>query len=268
MTTGSGSTGVPHVRAKLDVKLGDFSLKTSVPVPQGKTTVRYMLPLFRGIADAVVKAASEKSAGAGKPVSCRKGCSACCYQLVPVTEAEAYSIAALVESMPEERRKRVLFRFADTKGKLKDAALWDAISSIRTAGPEHFNLAMAYLRARVACPFLEEDACSIHADRPISCREYMVSSDPKWCWHSETGRVVPVEGVASVGDAVAATGTLPGEHPRRISLPLILEYVAGHAEPAGEKTGPVVLQEVLSRLAGVIREINQEAAAPRNELTI
>ncbi|MEZ5279133.1 MAG: hypothetical protein R2770_01565 [Acidimicrobiales bacterium] len=35
--------------------------------------------------------------------------------------------------------------------------------------------------ADVACPLLDDGVCSIRPDRPLACREYLVTSDPKHC---------------------------------------------------------------------------------------
>jgi Fe-S-cluster containining protein len=31
------------------------------------------------------------------------------------------------------------------------------------------------------CPFLEDESCSIHPDRPLVCREYLVTSPAELC---------------------------------------------------------------------------------------
>ena len=255
MSTGPEPGKIPHVQTKIELKLKDFSIKTTVSVPQGKTTVRYMLPLLRGMADAIVQATAQNSAAEGKPVSCRKGCSACCHHLVPLSEAEAYALAALIESMPEERRGRVKERLESLKGKLRELGLFDSITHLDKPGPELIQMALTYLTARLPCPFLEENACSIHADRPIACREFMVSSDPAHCWYPAGGRVASVHVPSPMDVAVAAASTTAGAHPRRIALPLILDYVVAHPEPEPDKTGPEVVQAVLRHLTGVNRPV-------------
>ena len=42
---------------------------------------------------------------------------------------------------------------------------------MRILGREYFQLG-------IPCPFLEEESCSIYHDRPITCREYLVTSPP------------------------------------------------------------------------------------------
>ena len=51
-----------------------------------------------------------------------------------------------------------------------------------------------YLGLELACPFLEDDACSIYAERPSACREYLVSSPKELCARplTEPVQAVPI----------------------------------------------------------------------------
>ena len=40
---------------------------------------------------------------------------------------------------------------------------------------------MEYFYENIACPFLEDESCSIHQDRPLGCREYLVTSPAENC---------------------------------------------------------------------------------------
>jgi len=43
------------------------------------------------------------------------------------------------------------------------------------------QLGVEYFAQHVACPFLEDESCSIHSDRPLACREYLVTSPALNC---------------------------------------------------------------------------------------
>ena len=52
------------------------------------------------------------------------------------------------------------------------------------ADPEllkHHQLSSQYFDLQIACPFLENESCSIHVDRPSICREYHVTSPAERC---------------------------------------------------------------------------------------
>ncbi|HEY4330425.1 MAG TPA: YkgJ family cysteine cluster protein, partial [Phycisphaerae bacterium] len=51
-----------------------------------------------------------------------------------------------------------------------------------------------YFDLRIACPFLENELCSIYTDRPLVCREYQVTSPVSHCQNldvSDIDSVVP-----------------------------------------------------------------------------
>jgi Fe-S-cluster containining protein len=45
----------------------------------------------------------------------------------------------------------------------------------------------------MACPFLENDSCSIYLDRPIRCREFLVTSDARYCAQLDPEKIDHIE---------------------------------------------------------------------------
>ena len=147
-------------------------------MPEGPVAVEDVLPVLQGLSSLFVERATTQAAAEGRAVSCRAGCGACCRQLVPVAAAEARALARLVEAMPEPRRSEVRRRFDQGLETLNALGVLDRLdqdpASRQAVGLDYFS-------AGVACPFLEDEACSIHPDRPLSCREYLVTSPPALC---------------------------------------------------------------------------------------
>jgi hypothetical protein len=54
------------------------------------------------------------------------------------------------------------------------------------------QMSIDYFHAGVPCPFLENESCSIHPIRPLSCREYIVTSPPELCKDPSINDVVGV----------------------------------------------------------------------------
>lgn len=128
--------------------------------------------------------------------SCRSGCGACCRQLVTISPGEALRIADLVDQMPPERGEMVRQKFSESESRLESAGMVEIakeLASPAISDERHYEIAQQYFRLGVACPFLEDESCSIHADRPAICREYHVSSPPKYCDDpfSESIAVIP-----------------------------------------------------------------------------
>jgi Fe-S-cluster containining protein len=167
--------------ATLRLKVGDLSIAHPITVPSGPVAATAVLPALQGLVNAVVGAAEM-----GKQISCRKGCGACCRQLVPISRTEGEGLLALVEAMPEDRRRAVRARFAAAEAAITRAGLAE-----RGARSDR-EMSVAYFALGVPCPFLEDESCSIHPDRPLVCREYLVTSPAELCAGPKQEGVTPV----------------------------------------------------------------------------
>src|SRR4030081_4043840 len=96
-----------HSTATLRLTVGTLRIAHPITVPNAPVPAAEIVPALQGLVNAVVEAAE-----AGHTVSCRKGCGACCRQLVPGSRTEGEALLALVEAMPQARRKAVRARFA------------------------------------------------------------------------------------------------------------------------------------------------------------
>ncbi len=108
----------------------------------------------------------------GHPVSCRKGCAACCRHAVPVSPPEAWMLADLVRGLPDAQRCDILARFGAAASALESAGMSEA--PLLSRADDYFSLS-------IACPFLAEEACRIHRQRPAVCRDYLVISPAYMC---------------------------------------------------------------------------------------
>ncbi len=165
-------------------------MNLSIPVPDCEMRVVDFLPLLHRIQDAVTLGIVKDQESQGKQISCKAGCGACCRQPVPIAESEAVHLAELVDSMPEVRQTQIRARFAeaiellDNNGLLKDVRPGAILDR-----KERKRVSAEYQRLGIACPFLEDERCSIYGDRPLRCREYLVTSPPENCIHDHPGKV-------------------------------------------------------------------------------
>jgi Fe-S-cluster containining protein len=241
-----------RVTIRVDLTIAGQSLEGQITVPAGPTRARQMLPVFQSLAEVIVDLGVKAVEEQGEKVSCKKGCGACCRQLVPISEMEARHIRDLVDDLPEPRRSQIRGRFAEAKSRLREAGLLDKLQQ-----PDQFPddqvrpMGLEYFAQKIACPFLEEESCSIYADRPIACREYLVTSPAENCARpsAETVHCVPLAG--KVSNAVARL-----DRPRSgrfipwVALVLAPEWAEAHPEEPPPRPGPELLREVFERLAG------------------
>lgn len=217
-------------------------------VPKEKVPLQSMMPVFQIMTDHLVHAAGAAEATAGKKVSCGPRCNACCRQLIPLAEVEAKQIAGLVARMPETRQSTIRSRFAELLARLDAEGLLQAMydRSHLTKASLH-DLGMRYLSLQTECPFLEDRNCSIHADRPLVCREHLVTSPAEHCNNPTAASIEKVAMPASVFGAVVQLQRTEDASSRFVPLPLALEW---QGVPEVKKPGTEWLRQVMDGLSG------------------
>lgn len=219
-----------HSTATLRLTVGDLAIAHPLTVPNAPVPATGVLPALQGLVNAVVDAAE-----AGKAISCRKGCGACCRQLVPISRTEGEALLALVEAMPRERRKAVRARFADAEARIAAAGLAER------GGRSDREMSVAYFALGVPCPFLEEESCSIHPDRPLVCREYLVTSPAELCAGPAQEGVTPVP----VPKLSLGARRLQDEADSWFPLAMLFAWNRTPRPPTKRKPGPEWIQRFL-----------------------
>jgi Fe-S-cluster containining protein len=241
----------PLASAEFTIEGEHFRLTSRMTVPAGPARVSDLLPLARALSDAVVRQTCQAVEGAGETISCKKGCGACCRNLVAISEVEARRIRAVVEQLPEPRRATIRARFAEARQRLDRAGLLDKVQAAdRGTAEDYTTLVGTYFQEGIPCPFLEEGSCSIYDERPITCREYLVTSLPENCARLGSEGVRRVRLPLRVFNAVARWQVPPQEHFLERWVPLILapEWAAAHPDDPPPKPGPELLRELLDHL--------------------
>lgn len=229
------------VTATLKLRAGGEPLTLALTIPAGETTAEALLPVLQGLSSLFAARGEARVEQAGKTISCRAGCGACCRQLVPVAGAEARHLDRLVAAMPEPRRTQVRARFDAALAALDAAALLDRLAD--STAISSADQGMAYFRLGIPCPFLEDESCSIHPDRPLGCREYLVTSPAENCADTEARDIemVPLawNGMGALIGVDAADRWVP--------LVLALRYAAA-APPPVRRTGRTILSAVVATM--------------------
>lgn len=245
----ASSSGPARV-ATVALNIRSRRLELKVRVNEGATSPRELLPMARAITNAAVDIAVEDAATEGKPLSCRAGCGACCRNLVPIAEAEAHQLAAVVEAMPEARQTAIRARFAAALPILENAGLLGSLRAVAGRGLEG-AYGWEYFRLGIPCPFLESESCSIYEDRPLVCRGYVVTSPAAHCATPETSTLVEINLpiVEPLRAFVRGVRDLRATDPI-VWVPLILalEWSEANPEPTPSRRGPELLGAVLRQL--------------------
>jgi Fe-S-cluster containining protein len=220
------ATDIARVHLELLGALRSFELT----IPVGPITLDELLPVARDLTERVAEIAIVATGG---KVSCGPGCGACCRQKVTITEAEAHRLAVVVARLPEPRRSQIRGRFREAIAQLEEAKLlgpagdrgWRTNATFDAAGDE---IATRYFRLGIACPFLETESCSIHSERPLVCREYLVTSSPTCCAQYLEQPIDMVAYLRITRALGRASHRLLPDVNEGLTLVLALEYVQDH----------------------------------------
>jgi hypothetical protein len=163
--------------------------------------------------------------------------------MVPISPAEAFGIRQTLASLPPSRRKKIERKIATAINRLQAADLLDKLRQrAALSEPELKDLDRAYFAAQIPCPFLENESCGIYAERPLACREYLVTSPAAHCSRPTADRVaqVPMPAKVSMGLSRAESGAW-------VPLVLALEFAAASTEsPQGDAAE--IIQRILTSI--------------------
>lgn len=240
------------VTANMELAIGTQKIKLKLIVPADEVPADSLVPALQQLTNTIVDGVEENARAHDLEVSCRKGCGACCRQHVPISRAEARLLAAIVENMPEPERSKMKQRFENAVQRLRESGIFEeAINFHRLGSDERIDMVRKYFKLGIACPFLEDECCSIHPYRPLICREYLVVSSPDHCASLDGDKIERLRIPVSVSSTFSKMeGTFEeGSNPY---LPLIiaLEWVAEHGLDSEERPGPKWIQQFFQDLSG------------------
>lgn len=238
--------------ATVDLTVAGRKVHFQLDVPAGPTRPIDLLPIFRSLTDTFVGIAVENAQAGGQTISCRKGCGACCRQLVPISEIEVESIQRLVDELPAPRRREIIARFEKAVRQLEASGLLPALRASDHVTRKNIRfLGTAYFEQGIPCPFLEDESCSIHPDRPLACREYLVTSPAANCTKPSAESIRCVTMPAKISRAVRHLDT--GEPNRSATwIPMILafEWRRNVQDSADAPPGTASIVKLFEQLTG------------------
>lgn len=241
---------------------------TSVDVPTSFIPVASIVPLARRLGEEAVALEEARTREAGERISCRKGCAACCRMLVPVSAPEAFALENLIESLPEARRQVLLGKLKAARTRLEEAGLfsrlWAFGQTNRPLSDEEMEpINRDYYALRMACPFLDEETCSIYEDRPAACRELLVTTPAELCDDLSQNPVQPISMPLRMSPALALLWSeLKQGPPMLIPLPLALDWAKQAKNTQDVWQGGHLIEQLLNKVAVLLE---QAFAQPQTE---
>ncbi len=230
-------------------------LNTAMDVPTGFVPVTAIVPVTRRLGEEMLKLEELRAREAGRSISCRMGCAACCRMLVPLSPPEAFALREYIEQLPTDRRNALAQHMTDTKSTLQSHGLLDqlrAVADADTAIPDEEldPINRAYYALRLPCPFLENEICSIYEARPAACRELLVTSPAELCNDLVGNPVAPIPVSVRIGTVLGLLwSALTERPPRLIPLPLALDWAEQHRDEAVRTwSGSHLIDQMLDKM--------------------
>jgi Fe-S-cluster containining protein len=237
----------------------DFEIETingvlpayHIEVPDIALGLKDVVPFVQQVALDIVNQAAAVSVKKDEPVRCGTGCSKCCYYPLPVSVPEAIYLVEYLLSLPVSIRHPILKRFEKNEQKCSEYSLLGPLRECQK-GINVYHTGKAYFDLHLACPFLNEDRCGIHSDRPITCREHNVISSPDLCNDPFTCKTVPLglqrhysERLQAFANHLCNTGK------GNVMIPLLFEWYDNNREIAQLRwNGPELFSAVIKYTVG------------------
>ena len=248
------------VSGQITLSMNGAKIEMEMTVPAKPVKPMRMLPIFQAMASSFVDTSIEEIEAQGKKISCKAGCGACCRQAVPLAEIEAYRIAELVENMEEPRRSEIKQKFAEACRHFHETNWFERMDEYtKLSHEERQTIVLEYFYDGIPCPFLENESCSIHAVRPLACREYLVTSPAENCAKPSAETVDLVKLMVQPSKILRETAR--SENLQKINfVPLIraLEWARDFPEKMPEKKGTEWVTDFVEKLTGGEMETETE----------
>lgn len=162
------STPDGHIRGQVEIDSGPMRLEDLVPTAIELTEI-------------LVSRSIRKESKAGRHVSCRAGCGACCRQMVCLSIPECFHLVEVLDALPLPMMEQAKNRFAEVESRLESEDLIAPLLDPDYDDDRAMQIANKYFFMGMPCPFLIEESCGIHPYRPVACREYNVTSPAELC---------------------------------------------------------------------------------------
>lgn len=207
-----------------------------------------IIPVTQALCDRIVSTMLISAKNIGLNIPCKKGCSLCCKNLVPLSAPEALWLDEEISRMPGYEQK-VLHRsieFARRKLLATRPPDFSEKNSKR-------DISNWYAGLNLTCPFLAENVCDIYKSRPLACREHLVTGT-RHCDGSNAQNIQILKPPVSVLEAVAQLyAELEDDRTDAIMLPIVTKW----AESV-KNTEPKIYY--MSHLLGRLVEILEQQA--------
>jgi len=248
----------------LELDILDEPVNFRIGVAQRHARLADIVPAARVLSTKLTLAVLDKLRKQEKFVPCRKGCSACCNYLIPLSAPEVFRMREEVLAMPENRRVVVFQSCLDAAKKILDDTPegFDPYSSTTANTPTQVSqLGRWYAALKLPCPFLSDGLCTIYEQRPTACREHIVTGSALLCETEHTDESQLVRMPVSVLEALGQLASdLEGTPIEAVMLPLASPWAQENLQ-RHKRTWPAVM--MVERFIEIVKTMAEENSEVR-----
>jgi hypothetical protein len=156
--------------ASIVLHAAEGELRVAVRIPEPEMHLADLAAIACALTQAIADRSERRELEAGRPITGRAGCGDCCRQPVPISAPEALLLADAIDRLEPASRGDLPARFAVADAECGRRSVALRLAQARGSGAALRLLANEYFARRLACPFLVDEACSIHPLRPVPGR--------------------------------------------------------------------------------------------------
>ena len=224
----------------------------------GQAKLADIVPAARLLSTKIVQAVQRNLSRGGIAVPCREGCAVCCDYLVFVSVPETFRLMAEATMMPLERcgdmaqscsqAAQPVHEYLSEHIVGNESPRWDIVTAQQVK-----EFSDWYVTEKLPCPFLHGGLCTIYEQRPIICREHLVTGSASPCRIDGMDDKRKVRMPVRISNALKALSSeLEGTIEESVVLPCVFEWYRNNTE-RGERTWPAAM--MVERFVDIVKRI-------------
>jgi Fe-S-cluster containining protein len=220
----------------------DFRIAAS-----GDARLADIVPAARAVCGKITETVLEQMSLSGSCIPCRKGCAACCSYLVPLSAPEVFrfrqEIFPKAKYSPDNMLRTYLLA---ARRLISHRPPRDAFGN-----PDDLSaLSQWYASLNLTCPFLYSHQCAIYHQRPLACREHLVTGSARGC-RGNSSKAQVIDLPARLGNILCRLTKELCDVDDTVMMPLALAWYEENKQ-LDERTWPAAMMTKL------LVEITQE----------
>ncbi len=251
----------------LDLDIYGEPVQFRIGVEDTQARLADIVPMARSLSARIIQSVQTNLEGNGLAVPCDRGCVVCCHYLTLLSVPEAFRIMDEIIQMPQEQFnniKQYCLKIAEPYQKqLSKYRGFDKSFNANTISEQQLmEIAEWYFDKKLPCPFLKDELCTIYAQRPIVCREYLVAGSVLQCRAKDDDAARKVRVPVLIANALTfLANDLEHKGQERVAVPCLFDWHEANIKRRN-RTWPAVT--MVKRFVKIVKVMEAQQAIQEN----